>query len=236
MKILDFGLASFLAEQDEALDRAASASTGSNSSLTRLGDGCGTPDYISPEQVRDARSVDIRADIYSLGCTLYHLLAGKPPFAGGTGFSKVAGHLERTPKPLSEVRAGLPPALLEVVDRMLAKDPKRRFQTPQEVADALTPFAAGGSGRPGRWRMTRRRWLVGAAASGLGILGGWWFLKGSRVPQAKELLRLEGHTAAVQNVALSPDGRFALSGSEDRTMRLWSLDTGQEIRRFDGHT
>ncbi len=226
IKITDFGLTAFLAEIAD--QDAGVISTNSNGSLTKLGEGCGTPDYISPEQVRDSANVDGRADIYSLGCTLYHLLAGQPPFAGGTGFSKVAGHLERTPKSLAEVRGDLPDDLLRVIDQMLAKDPRHRFQAAQEVAEALAP------GKPGRITINRRRWLMGAAVAMSGVAGaGWLFLR--RVPKAKEILRMEGHTAAVHDVALSPDQGFALSCGEDKTMRLWSLDAGQEVRWFEGH-
>ncbi|MBX9625222.1 MAG: protein kinase [Gemmataceae bacterium] len=96
VKIADFGLASVLA--DDLDEEQVVTSTAHLGPHTRPGQGCGTPDYIAPEQVRDAGSADTRADLYSLGCSLYHMLAGRPPFAGGTGFSKVAGHLERTPR------------------------------------------------------------------------------------------------------------------------------------------
>src|SRR5581483_11401563 len=230
VKVLDFGLAAFFASQEEFVGEAVSSTD--DPSVTRLAEGCGTPDYISPEQVRDSRAVDIRADIYSLGCTLYHLLAGKPPFAGGTGYSKVAGHLERTPRLLSEARADLPPALLEVLDRMLAKDPRRRFQTPGEVAEALAPFAAGEQGRPRVW-LSRRKLLVGSLA-GLGAVAGGWWLRDRRVPQAREILRFVGHTDGIHSVALSPDARLVLSASKDRTLRLWSVVTGEEVGRLVG--
>jgi WD40 repeat protein/tRNA A-37 threonylcarbamoyl transferase component Bud32 len=241
VKVSDFGLASFLADHDEAAtDRPpqAALSTSTSGSVTRLGDGCGTPDYIAPEQIRDARSVDGRADIYSLGCTLYHLLAGQPPFAGGSGYSKVAGHLERQPTPVVEFRDDLPPALAGLVARMMAKDAAERLKSAAEVAEALTPFTTPAATMPTVKRPTRRRWLLATAGLGLGVLGGLlaarrWLLPG--VPLAAEVRCFRGHSGSVQSVAISPDGKFVLSGGDDRTMRLWSVETGEELRRFDGH-
>src|SRR5262245_52796082 len=100
----------------------------------------GTPDYIAPEQARDPRTADIRSDIYSLGCTLYDLLTGKPPFPHGTVMQKVIAHLEQTPRPVTELRPDVSPELAKVVEKMLAKDPAQRYQTPAEVAEALAPF------------------------------------------------------------------------------------------------
>ena len=94
----------------------------------------GSVDYIAPEQVDDPRLADIRADIYSLGCTLYFLLAGRPPFPDGRLIQKLRAHSEKTPRPLAEVRSDVPPELARVVERMMAKDPARRFQTLDEVA------------------------------------------------------------------------------------------------------
>lgn len=242
IKISDFGLASFLAVHEEAAaDRPpqAALSTSTSGSVTRLGDGCGTPDYIAPEQIRDARRVDGRADIYSLGCTLYHLLAGQPPFAGGSGYSKVAGHLERQPRPVAEFRDDLPPALASLVARMMAKDAAERLKSAAEVAEALAPFTTPSAPMPTAKRPTRRRWLLATAGLGLGVLGGGllvarrWLLPG--VPLAAEVRCFRGHSGSVQSVAISPDGKFVLSGGDDRTMRLWSVETGEEVRRFDGH-
>ena len=101
----------------------------------------GTADYVAPEQADDAHSADIRADIYSLGCTLYFLLAGHPPFPGGTLMQKLTSHSRRKPKGLGEIRTDLPAGLEDVLDRMMAKDPGQRYQTPAEVAEALSPFA-----------------------------------------------------------------------------------------------
>jgi serine/threonine protein kinase len=106
----------------------------------------GTLDYMAPEQAGGAHGVDIRADIYSLGCTLYQLLTGRPPFAGPQFVhpaQKLAAHLHFPPPPLQGQRPHVPAALAAVVARMLAKQPADRFATPAEVANALAPFAGG---------------------------------------------------------------------------------------------
>jgi WD40 repeat protein len=129
IKILDFGLANFVTETASAGD------------LTEFGSVMGTPDYLAPEQARDAHAADIRADIYSLGCTLYHLLAGAVPFSGKTGMQKVVAQLEQTARPLGEIRTDVSPELERIINRMMAKEPSQRFATPAEVALVLAPFA-----------------------------------------------------------------------------------------------
>ena len=101
----------------------------------------GTPDYIAPEQARDPRQADIRANVYSLGCTLYYLLAGEVPFPGETITEKLAAHGECVATPLGELRAEVPAEVVAIADRMMAKEPGERYQTPVEVARALVPFA-----------------------------------------------------------------------------------------------
>ncbi|HWG47507.1 MAG TPA: serine/threonine-protein kinase, partial [Gemmataceae bacterium] len=128
VKILDFGLARFCREN-------------SSGSLTAPGVVLGTPEYVAPEQALDARQADIRADLYSLGCTLYFLLAGRPPFSEGSTLQKLMAHQQGTPLPLAEIRPDVPAELLRVVERLTAKDPAQRYQTPAEVADQLAPFA-----------------------------------------------------------------------------------------------
>jgi hypothetical protein len=136
VKILDFGLARILTE-------GAGAGAGAALTLTEPGMMLGTPDFMAPEQARDPRGADIRADIYSLGCTLYFLLAGVPPFPRGTALEKILAHLQDAPRPLDRHRADIhiPAELVAIVARMMEKDPGRRYQTPVEVATALVPFA-----------------------------------------------------------------------------------------------
>ncbi len=155
IKILDFGLATLAdpLQKPTAVDHSstndgaiASGNSGSQSlpekqhHLTSAGTMMGTPDYISPEQAGDARSVDIRSDIYSLGCTLYFLLTGRPPFDEGSVMDRVKAHAERNPAPIESIRANVPAELADVIQKMMAKEPNDRFQTPVEIADALAPF------------------------------------------------------------------------------------------------
>ncbi len=135
IKLLDLGLARFQVGGQPA-----------GREVTVTGQAVGTPDYMAPEQIADTHTVDIRADIYALGCTLYKLLAGRPPFGGAeykTAFDKQKGHVDHTPPPIERLRADSPDELIAVIDRMLVKDPEERFATPGEVAAALEPFAAG---------------------------------------------------------------------------------------------
>jgi eukaryotic-like serine/threonine-protein kinase len=185
VKLLDLGLA-LLSRGEETAE-----------ALTESSQLLGTWDYMAPEQWESGHTVDIRADLYSLGCTLYTLLTGKPPFRGPEFDSlhkKMAAHLHAIPTPVRRLRPEVPEALAGVLARLLAKDPAGRYQVPQEVARALEPFAAGadleelavrlqpaaaaevtpeGGGTPtapapgGKWR----RWLV-AASVVLALLAG----------------------------------------------------------------
>ncbi|MDR1963390.1 MAG: serine/threonine protein kinase [Planctomycetaceae bacterium] len=136
VKILDLGLGKFLAEQ---------RSSDYNTSLTIAGTTIGTIDYISPEQCESAGDVDIRADLYSLGCTLYFLLTGKPPYTGSrydTTRKKLMAHIIGEVPKLRKTVAEIPEELEAVLQKVLAKEPDERFQTPLELAAALQPFAS----------------------------------------------------------------------------------------------
>ncbi|MBY0524776.1 MAG: protein kinase [Gemmataceae bacterium] len=131
IKLLDLGLA--------RLGEMAGSST---ANLTVAGGQSvmqGTPDYMAPEQALDFHTADIRADIYSLGCTFFFLLTGHPPFGGGTLAQKLMKH-QTAAAPLDTIRPPLLPGVDRVMRRMLAKEPKERFQTPGEVVQALQPF------------------------------------------------------------------------------------------------
>jgi serine/threonine protein kinase len=147
VKILDFGLAKIASE----------SRTGTG--LTALNAYMGTPEYSAPEQTTDAHSADIRADLYSLGCTLYYLLAGRPPFREDTAVKTILAHHEKEPQPLPELRLDVSAGLWQVVARLLAKDPARRFQTPVEVARRWCRSSSQGRRRTRRRPgALRRRW------------------------------------------------------------------------------
>lgn len=130
MKILDFGLAVLARDADE-------------SSLAMIsGQDCvGTADYIAPEQTIDSFTVDARADIYSLGCTLYPALTGAAPFPAGTASQKLRAHRSKDPKPIREFRPEIPDAVETIVRKMMSRDLNLRYRTAAEVAKALSPHS-----------------------------------------------------------------------------------------------
>ncbi len=148
VKLLDFGLAKVNSEGPM------------DGSLTVEGQMLGTPDFIAPEQISDARRADIRADIYSLGGTLYYLLTGTPPFPRASIYDILQAHHSADATPLNAVRPDVPAELAALVAKMMAKEPENRFQTPAEVAEALSPFfepvAKPGSGSSPRTSRVER--------------------------------------------------------------------------------
>jgi len=97
----------------------------------------GTVDYMSPEQAQNSGSADIRSDIYSLGCTYFHMLAGKCPFPTGSMVSRILKHREAEPPDIRTLNANVPDSIYHILGKMLAKKPKDRFQTPRDLLDAL---------------------------------------------------------------------------------------------------
>lgn len=105
--------------------------------LTASGVTLGTFDYISPEQARDPRNADVRSDIYSLGCTLFFMLSGRPPFPEGTVLQKLLQHQGDEPPDVRQFRPDLPEELSRVLRRMMAKSPQQRYQDPAKLMEAL---------------------------------------------------------------------------------------------------
>jgi eukaryotic-like serine/threonine-protein kinase len=131
--LLDFGLA--------RLHRRRKGKT-TDDAETRRNPITGTPDFMSPEQARDRDRVDIRSDLYSLGCTFYYMLTGQVPFPGGKVLDKLIRHHSELPPAPDTLRPRITPAVTAIVLKLLAKDPADRFQTPQELADAVAPYAS----------------------------------------------------------------------------------------------
>jgi serine/threonine protein kinase len=133
VKILDIGLGRALFEESDP-------PVVPDANLTADGAIFGTADYMSPEQSRDTHSVDIRADIYSLGCTLFHALGGQPPFPDTNLVRKVVRHATEPVPLLKTFNPAVPDGLQQVVNRMMAKDADQRYPTPKSAAEALQPF------------------------------------------------------------------------------------------------
>jgi serine/threonine-protein kinase len=153
VKVADFGLA-----------RVQSADA---KSLTEVGVTMGTPLYMSPEQI-EGRPVDARSDIYSLGVTCYHLLAGTPPHLGETALAIAVQHLNVAPRPLENVRDDVPSGLARVVHRMIAKKPELRYQSPGELLGELRKLAgeaAGAGWGEGADHWSMAEWIASTAPS-----------------------------------------------------------------------
>jgi serine/threonine protein kinase len=242
IKILDLGLARM----------PRTTAVGGTGTITDSGTVMmGTLDYMAPEQALDFHAADIRADIYSLGCTLHYLLAGEPPFPGGTPAQKLLRHQLEWPASIDARRPDVPPALTAVLRRMLAKRAEDRFQTPAEVAAALVPWAAGtvpqsdptwmqgelpGSGAaplpPARSRHRPSARPLGIAlVVGLGLLataGGFWALS-PRKPVVHSVPGALPRTMPVRTVLFS--NGFA-TGKLDR----WRVPQGADWRLVPGPT
>jgi serine/threonine protein kinase len=237
VKILDMGLARVI----ETPENPAGSTT---SSLTQLGTVVGTPDFIAPEQARDARAADIRSDLYSLGCTLYYLLCGQPPFPEGSVMEKLLMHQLDHPQPLEELRPEVPVAVLSVARRLMEKRPDDRYQTPIELADALAALPAPGE-TPPPLRMS--------AATGAARPPSTAVVTVKPIPQetvqpsgtdltlappakadkepppvpgadtATRIAVLKGHRGWVTAVRFTADRNTLASGGVEGTVRLWSF-------------
>jgi len=155
VKILDLGLARFLQGSEEVLTHGI----------------LGTPDYVAPEQCQDSHNVDIRADIYSMGGTLYFLLTGSPPFGEGTVAKKLLWHQTRPPRPVKLLRPEVPETLAQVVHKMLAKKPAERYQLPSDIVKALIPWTKNPIAPPSAEELPRLSPAAGGMVSTDGNMG-----------------------------------------------------------------
>ena len=196
VKVLDMGVA-------RVLQLGGQTPGESLSTLTQGGAVIGTADYIAPEQLEDPHGADIRADLYSLGCTFYFLLTGQVPFPGGSLISKLDKQRWQTPVSIHQLREDVPPAVVVLVQKLMAKKPADRFQAPAELAHALEELARTG------YAAARRA-----------------------APSLKEKQRLAGHSDVVWSAAFSPDGRLLVSGGKDRQLLLWDVASGVQVRSY----
>jgi eukaryotic-like serine/threonine-protein kinase len=132
VKVLDFGISKAMVNEEGG---AAASLTGTQALL-------GSPSYMSPEQVRKPKTVDVRTDVWALGVILYELLTGTQPFTAETPMSVLAAVVSDPTPSVRETRPDIPIEIQVVIERCLAKDPKKRFQSIAELADALAPFAS----------------------------------------------------------------------------------------------
>ncbi len=130
VKLLDLGLAMFSEDDRPSLSAKYDDSV------------VGTADYLAPEQARNSQKIDARADIYSLGCTLYFLLTGRPPFAEGSIAERLLKHQTEQPTSIYELRPETPPAVVEICRRLMIKDPNERIQKASIVADEIRSWLA----------------------------------------------------------------------------------------------
>lgn len=334
VKILDFGLAHLGQQTEEVTQETPEPQSSFARQLTTAGAVMGTPDFIAPEQVNDPHTADIRADIYSLGCTFYTLLTGQTPFHESAAKEKLQAHSRQEATPVCKIRNDVPREVVAIIQCMMAKAPGERYQTPGEVVEALSPFIASTTERhtqSSRVQTRRRLLILTASVFGLitfgmllfvrtpyGIVrveindptitarlvghsitidnsgepiqiepgkhklavqrGGLQFrtdtfelrrreevivkvvyergkigvfLDDTRLSEFNttfpeepdpdrivEIGRFEGHRSASstdRSLAVSNDGRALLSGSWDKTVRLWSVETTEPVCHFVGH-
>jgi WD40 repeat protein/tRNA A-37 threonylcarbamoyl transferase component Bud32 len=180
VKVVDFGLAALTAERSHNL-------TGTNVVM-------GTPDFMAPEQAEDTRAADIRADIYSLGCTLYYLLTGQVPYPTTNWLHKILAHREQPVPNVRCVRPEVSRGVARVLERMIAKQPEDRYPTPADVAAALEPFTHGDGDA------ARKRFPILAASAAAAVFSGLLLAGGAvyRIQTDKGELAIAAQDDAVE--------------------------------------
>jgi tRNA A-37 threonylcarbamoyl transferase component Bud32 len=195
IKILDMGLA-----------RLESADEGLEEGLTRAEAFLGTPDYAAPEQAEDSRLADIRADLYSLGATWFYLLTKEVPFPGTSLMQKLRRQLTQPTPLVTEHRPDVPPVIVAFIRKLMDRDPAERFQTPIELADAITDYLRDPTRIPD--------WMGPSAA--------------------EEALSVQAHAGGIAAMCLNGDGTLLLTGGDDEHLRLWEVPALTEVRTITG--
>ena len=219
--VADFGIAHAVAEAG-------------TEELTKSGMAIGTPAYMSPEQAGGDTHVDGRADIYALGCVLYEMLAGEPPFSGRTPQAVLARHLHDHPPPVRVVRPTTPPAVQEVLERALAKVPADRYATAEEFGAALEAAARSGPPAPVRRALTRRQVAGVAVAAGgaLLTLGLWQAVAHPRIqldPNRVVVFPLRDRSPDGEGEGVATYVGYALEGSAPiRWLEGWDWLSGAQ--------
>jgi len=195
VKLLDMSVARLLqwAGQPDSL-----------STLTQGGAVIGTADYVAPEQLEDPRRADIRSDLYSLGCSFYFILTGQVPFPGNSLVAKLDQQRWQTPTSIHQLRDNVPPALVTIIQRLMAKNPRDRFRTPGELVQALEQMPRSG------------------------------FASAPPLTTFPAIAKLTGHENTIWSLAWSADGSKLISGGKDRGARLWDVAAARQLRMFHG--
>jgi len=216
--------------------------------MTETGLSLGTPGYMSPEQATGERTLDARADVYSLGCLLYEMLVGEPPHTGPSVQAVIAAVVTKEPERLGARRRSVPPNVEAAVHKALAKLPADRFPTAESFSKALSEpvTSVTMASIPGfaSSRAPSARWLVAALAAIvlLGAIAGWGWLRPRAHPyMSRYTLTLPRDAPIVStvigsHVAISPDGRrMVYVATAESGSRLWMKDVGKvEPTPIDG--
>jgi eukaryotic-like serine/threonine-protein kinase len=213
--VADFGIA-----------RAVAVAGGA--ALTGTGIAVGTPAYMSPEQAAGSRDLDGRSDLYSLGCVLYEMLAGVPPFAGTTAESLAHQHLNLAPRPITELRPAVPAAVAAALQRALAKVPADRFNPVAQFGEALGPAGTGTVVAAAPIAMTtstkprRGLLLLGVAAIVVAVVAGALFLRGQHKAPPAPTVPAHGRTEIavlpLQNLSAGGPHAYFAGGLHDELL------------------